>query len=182
MSSPLRTSCETSIIRFVKSRNGTDKCERMESPNPTSVYALEPGVVYVVIKPLVDYHKGEFKIGELLTYQGHSFLPYHGGYTIFFREKAMYLQENDHAEILFGMSEYLAVHDASGRHLLPVLREKLKPAIEAADLLLSLGMFTASLAVLFIERGRGFMPWACTLFFAATTVFSGLWWWESRRK
>lgn len=154
----------------------------MESPNPTSVYALEPGVVYVVTKPFVDYHRGEFKVGELLTYRGHSFLPYHGGYTLFFREKAMYLQEDDHADILFGMAEYLAVHDASGRHVLPVLRAKLAGESSLADFLLSFGMFAAGLAALFIEKGRGFMPWACMLFFAATTIFTGLGWWNSRRK
>ena len=154
----------------------------MESPNPTSVYALEPGVVYVVTKPFVDYHRGEFNVGELLTYETHSFLPYHGGYTIFFREKAMYLQENDHADILFGMDKYLAVHDASGRKVLPRLAKSLRKEGGLLDFILSLCLFGAAVFLLFTEKRPGFMGWASAFLFGIFTIVFGIDWWNSHRK
>lgn len=155
----------------------------MKPDNPTSVYGLEPGVVYIVTKPIVDYHNGKFEIGDLLTFQGHSFLPYHGGHTVFFREKNMYLQEDDQSEILAGLGEYLAVHDASGRkRVLPALNLWTKGEGGLFDFLGSLCMFGASILVLFIEKRPGFLVWASILMFGTFTVVTGIEWWQARRK
>jgi hypothetical protein len=149
--------------------------------NPTSVYQLEPGVVYIVTKRFDDYYSGKFEAGELLTFECHHFLPYHGGYTIVFRERAIYLQENDQSEILCNLANYLAVHDDSGR--LPPQPPPPAPKGES-----DLSYFITGLAMvagfigLWIFHGRAnFAIVGGILLFGAGAAISGIDWWRSRR-
>lgn len=154
----------------------------MAPPNPTSVYALEPGVVYIVTKRFDDYHAGKFEAGELLTFENRHFLPYHGGHTIVFREKALYLQESDQAEILDNLTDYLAVYDASGRQPPPPPPPPPKKGSYLLEFLGSLCMTAATIAVWILNGRTGFMFWISLLIFGAAAVFSGTDWWRSRRK
>jgi len=79
------------------------------------LYALERGVVYIVTKPFSDFHKQSFSAGEKLTFVERHFLPYHGGHTVVFKEKAIYLQEDENAVIIHSLDQYLAPYDLSGR-------------------------------------------------------------------
>lgn len=74
---------------------------------PRGIYALEPGARYRVLKSFVDYHGNGFEGGEVLVFQRRSFVPYHGGHTLFFESRAIYLQETENAEILERFEEYL---------------------------------------------------------------------------
>lgn len=65
-----------------------------------TVYAMTPGSRYRVMKPFTDCYGGSFEQGELLTFKERHFLPYHGGHTIVFDERSLYLQEDEHREIL----------------------------------------------------------------------------------
>ena len=153
------------------------------APNPTSVYALEPGVVYVVSKPITDYHGGRFEVGELLTFEGRHYLPYHGGHTIVFREKALYLQEDEQADILGAMAEHLSVHDASGRRRpdppsLPPENRK----VAGLDFLGSLLMVLLIIAVWILKGRTDFVTWLGFALFGTAAFFSGRDWWRARRR
>ena len=80
-----------------------------------TIHTLEEGVVYVVTKPFTDYHQGGFTPGAKLTYVGRHYLPYHGGHTLFFKERNIYFQEDEDAALLDSFHEYLAAFDATGR-------------------------------------------------------------------
>jgi hypothetical protein len=80
-----------------------------------TIYTLEEGVVYTVTKPFTDYHQNKFAPGDKLTYAGRAFLPYHGGHTLFFKERCIYLQENDDVAIIDAFHAYLTLTDVSGR-------------------------------------------------------------------
>lgn len=153
----------------------------MTSTNPTSVYELEPGIVYIVLKPFFDHHGGAFAAGDLLTFESRHFLPYHGGHTIIFREKGLYLQEDDQAEILDNLVNYLAIHDASGRVLQSSPPPLKKRANGFGTFLGSLCMLAATLFVWIVEKRAGFMVWAAIIFFGAAAVLNGVEWWTSRR-
>ncbi|MFN8529261.1 MAG: DUF3601 domain-containing protein [Anaerolineae bacterium] len=77
-----------------------------------SAYRLQPGHVYRVLQSFTDYHGNRFEPGARLTYEQQHFLPYHGGYTIEFREATLYLQENEHSAILNAFDLYF--EDVSG--------------------------------------------------------------------
>ena len=72
-----------------------------------TVHRLAPGEVYEVRRELVDYQGTRFSPGMHLTFREAHFLPYHGGHTIVFAEASLYLQEEEHAEILGNLDRYL---------------------------------------------------------------------------
>jgi hypothetical protein len=56
---------------------------------------------------LTDYYGSAFKQGEVLRFKEQHFLPYHGGHTIVFDERSLYLQEEENADILAHFSSYV---------------------------------------------------------------------------
>ncbi len=74
----------------------------------TDMYTLEPGAVYSVRRPFTDFYGNVFSPGETLTYVERHFLPYHGGHTIVFRERNIYLQEDENRDIVDSFSEFLS--------------------------------------------------------------------------
>jgi hypothetical protein len=73
-----------------------------------TVYGMIPGREYQVMKPFIDHCGNAFERGERLRFKQRHFLPYHGGHTILFEERALYLQEDQNKEILDHFSEYIA--------------------------------------------------------------------------
>lgn len=90
-----------------------------------SIHTLEEGVIYTVSKPFTDYHQNNFTPGAKLTYAGRAYLPYDGGHTLFFKERNIYLREDDDAAVINSLHEYLTAFDVTGRvaptHRPPVL-------------------------------------------------------------
>jgi len=77
-----------------------------------TVYGLVPGAEYQVMQAFTDYYNNQFQQGERLRFKERHFLPYHGGHTIMFDDRPLYLQEDDNATILSNFSSYIApVHD-----------------------------------------------------------------------
>jgi len=74
-----------------------------------TVYGLIQGAEYQVMQNFIDYYKNEFQQGELLRFKERHFLPYHGGHTIVFEQRPLYLQEEENAAILSNFSEYIAL-------------------------------------------------------------------------
>jgi len=74
-----------------------------------TVYGMIPGREYQIIKSFTDHHGNSFEQGEQLQFKQRHFLPYHGGHTILFEERALYLQEDQNREILDHFSEYIAL-------------------------------------------------------------------------
>ena len=74
----------------------------------TDIYTLEEGATYVVTKAFTDYYGNAFSPGQTLTYAEKHFLPYHGGHTIVFKERNIYLQEEENKDILGSFAEYLS--------------------------------------------------------------------------
>ena len=72
------------------------------------IYTLEKGVTYVVGSTFTDFHGNVFSPGETLTYAERHFLPYHGGHTIVFKERSIYLQEAENKDIVDSFAEYLS--------------------------------------------------------------------------
>ena len=72
------------------------------------IYTLEKGAAYLVIRGFTDFRGNVFSPGEALTYAGRHFLPYHGGHTIVFEERALYLQEEENREVIDSFAEYLS--------------------------------------------------------------------------
>lgn len=66
---------------------------------------LERSAHYQVCQTFHDFYHNLFKEGEILTFVERSFLPYHGGHTIVFKEKTLYLHEDENTDILdsFGL-------------------------------------------------------------------------------
>lgn len=62
---------------------------------------------YRVRQDFTDYYQNQFRQGELLTFVESHFLPYHGGFTLVFKEKTLYLQEEMNSNILGALGEYL---------------------------------------------------------------------------
>jgi hypothetical protein len=77
------------------------------SPVMNDIHALVKSVRYKVRRDFVDFYKNQFTQGEILTFVEYHFLPYHGGYTIIFKEKQLYLQELENADILECLGDYL---------------------------------------------------------------------------
>jgi len=74
-----------------------------------TVYGLMPGREYQVMKSFMDHYGNAFEQGERLRFKQRHFLPYHGGHTILFDERALYLQEDQNSEILDHFSDYIAL-------------------------------------------------------------------------
>jgi hypothetical protein len=74
---------------------------------PKDIHALEKSVRYQVRRDFTDYYHNQFIQGEILTFVESHFLPYHGGYTVVFKERNLYLQEQEYAHILDCLGDYL---------------------------------------------------------------------------
>ena len=74
---------------------------------PNNVNELKKGFRYTVQQDFKDFYQNQFTGGEGLTFVETHFLPYHGGYTIVFKERSLYLQEEENANILDSLSDYL---------------------------------------------------------------------------
>ena len=72
------------------------------------IYTLEKGATYVVTRTFTDCYGNVFSPGELLTYVERHFLPYHGGHTIVFKERSVYLQEDENQDIIDSFGVYLS--------------------------------------------------------------------------
>ena len=72
------------------------------------IYTLEQGATYVVKNIFTDFYGNVFAPGEMLTYVERHFLPYHGGHTIVFKERNIYLQEEENQDIIDSFAEYLS--------------------------------------------------------------------------
>jgi hypothetical protein len=68
---------------------------------------LQKDSQYTVQQDFTDFYHNQFAHGERLTFVESHFLPYHGGYTILFKEKTLYLQEEKNSNILDALGEYL---------------------------------------------------------------------------
>ncbi len=73
-----------------------------------TVHALVPGAEYQVMQTFTDCNQGQFLRGERLRFKDRHFLPYHGGHTIVFEERTLYLQEEENAAILANFSAYVS--------------------------------------------------------------------------
>jgi hypothetical protein len=72
------------------------------------IYTLQQGATYVVNRKFTDFYGDVFSPGEMLTYVERHFLPYHGGHTIVFRERNIYLQEEANQDLIDSFTEYLS--------------------------------------------------------------------------
>jgi hypothetical protein len=72
------------------------------------IYTLEKGAIYVVTRIFKDFYGNVFSPGETLTYAERHFLPYHGGHTIVFTERNIYLQEDENQDIIDSFADYLS--------------------------------------------------------------------------
>ena len=73
-----------------------------------TVYGLVPGAEYQVVQSFTDHYGNQFQRGELLRFKERHFLPYHGGHTIVFDGRPLYLQEEENASILDNFSDYIS--------------------------------------------------------------------------
>ena len=78
------------------------------SKSPTNIHELKKTARYRVTRDFVDFYNTPFRHGEILTFMEVNFLPYHGGYTVVFKEKNLYLQEQENADILEALGHYLS--------------------------------------------------------------------------
>jgi hypothetical protein len=72
-----------------------------------TVYGLVPGAQYQVVQTFEDYYKNEFQRGDLLRFKERHYLPYHGGHTIIFDQRSLYLQDDENSAVLSNFSEYI---------------------------------------------------------------------------
>lgn len=72
-----------------------------------TIYGLTTECQYRVVRSFMDYYGNSFNQGDVLRFRERHFLPYHGGHTVIFEERALYLQEKVNAEILDNFSEYI---------------------------------------------------------------------------
>ena len=75
---------------------------------PKDIHALEKSVRYRVCQDFTDFYHNRFIQGERLTFIEFHFLPYHGGYAVIFQERNLYLQEQENANILECLADYLS--------------------------------------------------------------------------
>ena len=72
-----------------------------------TIYGLIPGAAYRVVQSFTDCYGNEFQSGEVLHFRERHFLPYHGGHTIVFEGKPLYLQESENEELIANFSDYI---------------------------------------------------------------------------
>ena len=73
-----------------------------------TVHGLVQGAEYRVLQTFTDCYQNQFQRGELLRFKERHFLPYHGGHTIIFDQRSLYLQEEMNQEILANFAQYIA--------------------------------------------------------------------------
>jgi hypothetical protein len=78
------------------------------------LHSLQKGSQYRVLQDFADFYHNQFKQSEILTFTELHFLPYHGGYTVVFRERPLYLQEEQNSNILGSLAEYLQLSKENG--------------------------------------------------------------------
>jgi hypothetical protein len=78
-----------------------------------TVHRLQPGRAYRMTRTFQDYHNQTFEAGTVLTFQGQNFVPYHGGYTLFF-DRPIYFQDDANADILGDFDLYFTEVQAEG--------------------------------------------------------------------
>ena len=83
--------------------------ETMRLGLKAGVYGLKPGVTYRVIREIKDHYGDIFLVGTELTFVQRHYLPYHGGHTVVFRPRPMYLQDETDADVLNDLESYLEV-------------------------------------------------------------------------
>ena len=71
---------------------------------------LVAGETYAVVQPFRDARGTLVQTGDRQTFEGYSFLPYHGGFTVRFRQETLYLQE-EHAEVVEHAERFLRLED-----------------------------------------------------------------------
>jgi hypothetical protein len=143
-----------------------------------SIHTLRPGVVYVVVKPFQDYHGDRFEPGARLTFVGRSFMPYHGGHTLTFRERTMWLQETDDRDLIDAFDQHLAVHDDSAAEPLPEIPSRGKEKEDDVWTFVGSAALAAGGAWMFVDNWKrgGVNLWAgaaATVFFLTVTVVAG---------
>ena len=77
------------------------------SGSSTHIRDLRKDVQYRIQRDFADFYHNQFTQGELLTFVEFHFLPYHGGYTVVFKERTLYLQEEVNSDILGSLGDYL---------------------------------------------------------------------------
>jgi hypothetical protein len=82
--------------------------QKVAANAPGGVYGLQSGVIYRVLKPFKDYYGGEFAAGEQLTFIERHYLPYHGGHTLIFSPRSIWLQDDANSELVQQIEQYLA--------------------------------------------------------------------------
>lgn len=82
-------------------------------PGPPTIYTLRIGRTYRVRRAFEDHYRERFEVDELLTYRDRSFIPYHGGHTLMFVERGMWLQEDDQRPLIDAFDDFLepVAHD-----------------------------------------------------------------------
>ncbi len=106
--------CELSGLRGLlaftpdKNRGASGRDARARADLEGTVYGLMPDHEYQVLQAFTDYYGHTFELGERLHFKQRHFLPYHGGHTILFAERPLYLQEDQNSGILEDFSAYIA--------------------------------------------------------------------------
>ena len=60
-----------------------------------NIWNLAPGAAIRIVATFRDCFGAEFKAGSILHFTHRDYLPYHSGHTVYFREAAMYLCDDD---------------------------------------------------------------------------------------
>lgn len=120
----LSLSYAAAVAVFI-SWHGTRRAARGDDLNPgmnaetlrlgvrAGVYGLKPGASYRVVREIEDYHGNVFPAGMELSFVQRHYLPYHGGHTVVFRPKTMYLQDEENADVLNRLENYLEAAGSS---------------------------------------------------------------------
>lgn len=100
------------LLQYLRGRDkerGTISMTSTTQADPDgTVYGLVPGRKYEVLKSFKDFYGNSFEQGQVLRFKQRHFLPYHGGHTIVFEERSLYLQEDQNKDILDRFAEYIA--------------------------------------------------------------------------
>lgn len=72
-----------------------------------TIYGLVAGRKYRVVRRFTDFYGTVFEENEVLEFRGRHFLPYHGGHTITFDGKPLFLQEDQNRDILDNFASYI---------------------------------------------------------------------------
>lgn len=75
------------------------------------IYSLVPGEKYRVTRDFTDHRNNLVKQGEILAYVERNFSPYHGGHTLVFVDRSIFLQEDENQDLIDRFGEYLLPAD-----------------------------------------------------------------------